>query len=400
MKWLFIDMNSYFASVEQHFRPELRGRAVAVVPVESDFTSVIASSYEAKRCGVKTGTRVGDAKRLCPGIELVRARPKLYVQVYHAILRSVDKCAPVHKVYSIDEWAIRLVGEEHRPEVARELGRKIKGQLLRDFGPALTCSIGIAPTRLLAKIASDLKKPDGLTVLSVDDLPDRVEHLLLDDLCGIGQGMVARLDAYGVRSVRELWELSRQQAIEAWGSVSGASWWAGFHGIDEPEAATKRKSMSHANVLAPEFRNERDAYGILVRLICRLGARLRNDGYFAGCLRVHVRDRRGGHWVDGIGLPCVQDTPTLLEKFGVIWGRRKLGAAPMKVGAEVGELVAAGQVSRPLFDEMEKPRRVSMAIDKVNQRWGAATIYFGSMHEYRHQMDDKIAFGRIPPVTQ
>jgi len=400
MNWLFIDMNSYFASVEQHFRPELRGRAVAVVPVESDYTSVIASSYEAKRCGVKTGTRVGDAKRMCPVIELVRARPKIYVQVHHAILRSVDKCAPVHKVYSIDEWAIRLVGEEHRPEVARELGRKIKGQLLRDFGPALTCSIGIAPTRLLAKIASDLKKPDGLTVLDVRDLPDRVEHLLLDDLCGIGQGMVARLDAYGVRGVRELWELSRQQAIEAWGSVSGASWWAGFHGIDEPEAATKRRSMSHANVLAPEFRNERDAYGILVRLICRLGARLRNDGYFAGCLRVHVRDRRGGHWADGIGLPCVQDTQTLLEKFGVIWGRRKLGAAPMKVGAEVGELAPAGQVSRPLFDEMEKPRRVSMAIDKVNQRWGAATIYFGSMHGYRHQMDDKIAFGRIPPVTQ
>jgi hypothetical protein len=96
----------------------------------------------------------------------------------------------------------------------------------------------------------------------------------------------------------------------------------------------------------------------------------------------------------------VQDTPTLLEKFGVIWGRRKLGAAPMKVGAEVGELAPAGQVSRPLFDELEKPRRVSMAIDKVNQRWGAATIYFGSMHGYRHQMDDKIAFGRIPPVTQ
>jgi DNA polymerase-4 len=96
MKWLFIDMNSYFASVEQHFRPELRWRAVAVVPVESDFTSVIASSYEAKRCGVKTGTRVGDAKRMCPGIELVRARPKIYVQVHHAILRSVDKCAPVH----------------------------------------------------------------------------------------------------------------------------------------------------------------------------------------------------------------------------------------------------------------------------------------------------------------
>jgi DNA polymerase IV len=401
MNWLFIDMNSYFASVEQQLEPKLRGRPVAVVPVESDYTSVIAASYEAKRHGVKTGTRVGDAKRLCPGIVLVQARPKIYVETHHAILRSVDKCAPVHKVYSIDEWAIRLVGEERKPAVAIELGKQIKRQLLADVGPYLTCSIGIATTRLLAKIASDLKKPDGLTVLDVADLPDRLDHFSLDDLCGIGHGMVARLDAHGIRSVRELWGISKQRAIEVWGSVSGASWWAGFHGYDEPEAATRRRSMSHANVLGPQFRNEQDAYGILVRLLCRLGARLRGDGYFAQYLRAHVKDVRGGHWSEGVGLPCVQDTPTLLRKFEMLWRQRGLGgSAPLKVGVEVAELVPAAQVSQALFDEIEKPRRVSLAIDKINRNWGASTIYFGSMHEYRHRMDDKIAFGRIPPTTQ
>ena len=399
MNWLFIDMNSYFASVEQHHRPELRGRPVAVVPVESDYTSVIASSVQAKRCGVKTGTKVGDAKRLCPGIELVLARPKLYVQVHHALLRSVDKCAPIHKVYSIDEWSIRLTGAEQKVEVASELGRKIKRQVLQDFSPYLTCSIGVAPTRLLAKIASDLKKPDGLTVLGVEDLPDRLENFSLDDLCGIGHGMLKRLDAFGLRTVAELWAISKRQAIEVWGSVGGASWWSGFHGIDEPEAASRRRSMSHENVLAPEFRNERDAYGILVRLVCRLGARLRADGYFAQYLRVNLKDVRGGYWSDGIGLPCVQDTPTLLEKFRGLWERRVLGGAPMKVGADVSELSPASQVSPTLFDELERPRRVSMAIDKINQHWGASTIYFGSMHEYRHRMDDKIAFGRIPSET-
>ena len=160
MNWLFIDMNSYFASVEQHLRPEFRGRSVAVIPVESENTCVIAASHEAKRFGVKTGTRVSDARQMCPGIVLVKARPDLYVKVHHAILRSVDKCAPVHKVYSIDEWAIRLQGREQKPEVAVALGTQIKRQLLQDFSPWLTCSIGIAPTRLLAKIASDLQKPD------------------------------------------------------------------------------------------------------------------------------------------------------------------------------------------------------------------------------------------------
>jgi len=397
MNWMLTDMNSYFASVEQHFRPELRNRAIGVVPVESEHTCVIAASYNAKREGVKVGTRVGDARRLCPGIVLVQARPKLYVQVHHAILRSVDKCAPIHKVYSIDEWAIQLIGGQRDTECAVALARQMKRQILDDFSPWLTCSIGIAPTRLLAKIGSDLKKPDGLTVLNADDLPGRIDHLSLDDLCGIGNGMLGRLKIHGIHSVRELWAISKQRAIEVWGSTSGASWWSGFHGFDEPEIPTRRRSMSHANVLSPDFRNDRDAYGILVRLVCRLGARLRDGGYFAQTLRVSLQYVRGHHWRQEITLPCVQDTPALLHQLEKLWHQRTLGGERiLKVGVEISDFVPASQVSQSLFDELERPRRVSHTIDKINQRWGAATVYFGSLHDYRHHMDDKIAFGRIP----
>ena len=400
MNWLLTDMNSYFASVEQHLRPELRGRAIGVVPVESDHTCVIAASVEAKRFGVKTGTRVGDAKRMCPQILLVRARPKIYVEMHHAILRSVDQCAPVHKVYSIDEWTIQLVGVQQKVEQAVALAHKIKRQIASDFSPWLKCSIGIAPTRLLAKLATDLHKPNGLIVLSPEDLPDRLEALTLDDLCGIGHGMLARLDAYGVHSIPELWALSRQQTIEAWGSAAGGDWWAGFHGIDEPELPTRRRSMSHASVLHPDLRNDRDAHGIMVRLLCRLGARLRHEAYCARTLRAHVKYLRGEPWNGEISLPSVQDTPALIEKFESLWRRRLPGMArPLKVGVEVADLVQASQVSHFLFDGMEKPRRVSHAIDKINQRWGTSAIYFGSIHGYRHPMEDKIAFGRIPPVT-
>ena len=400
-KWMFTDMNSYFASVEQHLRPELRGRRIAVIPVESENTCVIAASQDAKKCGVKTGTRVKEARQLCPGIVLVKARPDVYVKVHHKILRSIDLCAPIHKVYSIDEWAIRLVGKEQQRDTAIELGRHIKQQLLHDFSPWLTCSIGIAPTRLLAKIASDLKKPDGLTVLDPRELPDRLDHLALDDLCGIGHGMLVRLHARGIQSISDLWAISKQQAIGVWGSVSGGSWWAGFHGYDEPEQSTRRRSMSHANVLDPKFRNDAGAYGIMVRLLCRLGARLRQDGYFAQSLRVSLKNVRGNSWRKEIALPCVQDTPALLEKFQKLWQQRTPnGAPPIKVGVEVAGLVPAAQVPCSLYDEIEKPRRVSQALDKINQRWGASAIYFGSMHGFRHPMDDKIAFGRIPPVIK
>src|SRR5882672_10099072 len=106
LNWMLIDMNAYFASVEQHLRPELRGRMVGVVPVESEGTCIIAASADAKRLGVRVGTRVREARQLCPEIVLVRARPALYVKIHQAVGRSIDRCAPVHKVYSIDEWAI------------------------------------------------------------------------------------------------------------------------------------------------------------------------------------------------------------------------------------------------------------------------------------------------------
>ncbi len=109
-------------------------------------------------------------------------------------------------------------------------------------------------------------------------------------------------------------------------------------------------------------------------------------------------------WSHEAALPCVQDTPTLLHVFQRLWQQRTLSPHfpfhPLKVGVEVGGLVPAAQVSDSLFDELEKPRRVSQAIDKINQRWGASTIYFGSMQRFRHHMDDKIAFGRIPPETK
>ena len=397
MQWMFIDMNSYFASVEQHFRPELRGRPVAVVPVASEHTCVIAGSQEAKRCGIKTGTPVWEARQKCPGILFIQARPKLYVQTHHAILRSVDACAPVHKVYSIDEWAIRLLGREKIPEEAIGLARRIKEQLLHDFGSCLTCSIGIAPTRLLGKIASDLQKPDGLTVLDPAELPGRIEHLALRDLCGIGHGIDERLQKQGIHTIRKLWELTRRESIAIWGSVSGGQWWDGFHGVDEPEIPTRRGSMSHANVLDPKFRTEEGAFGILARLTCRLSARLRHEGYLAQVFRVHISDVRGNTWSDEAPLASTDDTGTLLEQLQILWDRRlPRQAPPLKVGVDVSGLTLASQAAALLFDQMEKPRRLSQAVDAINQRWGAAAVYFAPIHDFRHHMDDKIAFGRIP----
>jgi DNA polymerase-4 len=397
MNWMWTDMNSYFASVEQMLRPELRGRPVGVVPVESEGTCVIAASSQAKRFGVKTGTKVPEARRLCPGMVFVRARPKQYVRTHHEILQCVERCVPICKVYSIDEWTIHLTGPDRLPEQARNLAIRIKQEMLREFGSELTCSIGIAPTRLLAKIASKLQKPDGLTLLSVDDLPGRLESVPLGSLYGIGVNMLARLERHGVRNIRELWEISRQQAIRVWGSVSGAHWWAGFHGEDEPEAPTRRRSMTHGNVLEPKFRNLEGAKGILIRLVCRLGQRLRQDGYLARTLQLSVRDPAGQAFHSSMHLPLVHDSPSLLWHFDKLW-EQFLSAPlrPFKVDVTVSDLAPVSHVPRSLFPADDKRQKVSATMDQINQRCGASTVYLGLMHDYRHEMEAKIAFGRIP----
>jgi DNA polymerase-4 len=127
LNWLFVDMNSFFASVEQDARPELRGLPVAIVPMMADTTCCLAASYEAKAFGVKTGTMVAEAKRMCPGLVLVEARHELYVEYHHRIVEAVESCLPVTAVLSVDEMACRLMGRERPLLAAMELGRKVKG---------------------------------------------------------------------------------------------------------------------------------------------------------------------------------------------------------------------------------------------------------------------------------
>jgi DNA polymerase-4 len=400
--WLFIDMDGFFASAEQHLCPHLRGKPVGVVPAMTSRTCVIASDYQAKKYGVKVGTPVKDAKQLCPGIVLVQARPDQYVELHHSITASIDRCVPVTRAYSIDEWAARLMGSERTVEVAERVGHRVREQILADHSEWLKCSIGIAPTRLLAKIACDLEKPGGFVVLGVEDLPDRLAHLEIDDLTGISKGIGTRLRQRGIATVRELWTLSRTQAREAWGSVVGEQWWAGFHGHDEPEQVTRRRSMGHSNVLEPRFRSEEGARKMLVRLTTRLGIRLRSEGYYANRIGISVRhgNDQPGFEAD-IALTQVNDTPSLLKAMQQLWDRRPARSpTPLGVGVTVYGLEDVARATPCLFTQDEPEDRLSGTLDIIQKRWGIGAAYFGAMHGCTHDMDQKIAFGRIPDLRR
>lgn len=399
--YLFLDMNAFFASVEQQLRPELRGKPVAVVPMLAETTCCIAASYEAKRYGIKTGTLVQDARLLCPRLELVEARPREYIRVHHQILQAVDSVLPVEAVLSIDELVCKLMGREKEPENALQLGRQVKEAIYRRVGGQLRCSVGLGPNRFLAKVAAEMHKPDGLTLLQPSDLPHRLYSLQLRDLPGIGPGMEQRLFKHGVTTVEGLYRLSALQIAQVWGSrVHGFAWWHRLRGADLPETPTRRRSLSHSHVLPPVFRSEAGARAVLTRLVHRAAARLRHEGYWAGSLALFLRFLDGGEkrkWDAYIRIQPSQDTLTLLRVALGLWQQKPEGT-PFKVGIALGSLTPELELSWPLFESEQKLVRLAQAMDKANSKYGPQALYFAGMHRTEQSAVTRIAFNRIPDL--
>jgi DNA polymerase-4 len=231
VQWLFLDLNAFFASCEQQEAPALRGKPVIVVQTLTD-SAAIAASYAAKAFGIKTGTVVREARRLCPAVIPVQANHRLYTKYHERILKAVDTCLPVDKVMSIDEMACRLMGTERQVEVARALALKVKRALHEQVGECLTCSIGIAPNVFLGKVGSDLQKPDGLVVITHDDLPDILLGLELQEIYGIGERMEERLHRAGIFTIAELWQASPMRLRRVWGGINGLLFHQMLHGVD------------------------------------------------------------------------------------------------------------------------------------------------------------------------
>ena len=194
LRYLFIDFDSFFASVEQQLQPRLRGCPVGIVPMAGvETTSCIAASYEAKAFGVKTGTLVREARHLCPGIRFVQADHARYVRFHERIKALIHQHLYVEAVLSIDEMYGKLPPHWQAPETATAKARDIKQALSDDLGPYVRASIGLAPNRFVAKLASKRDKPNGLVAIDRHDLPQALHVFDLDDITGIGQGMRRRL---------------------------------------------------------------------------------------------------------------------------------------------------------------------------------------------------------------
>lgn len=414
LRWLYLDLNSYFASVEQQLRPALRGRPVAVAPVMTDSTCAIAASYEAKAFGIRTGTPIHEAKRLCPDLVVVPARHDEYVRFHHAVIDAINHRLPVTKVCSIDEVACLLLDNENAPERAREIAQTLKQGIAEDVGPWLRSSIGIAPNRYLAKVASNFQKPDGLTVITAAELPDRLRPLPLRALPGIGARMEARLKAAGLASVSDLVDLTPNAMLRLWGGAPGARLWWRLHGMDFEDREQTGRSIGHSHVLPPALRQQDAARLACRRLVLKVGSRLRDKQMRAGMLVLGARfiDRR--RWSAAEKFAPTEDSRPLLAAFERLWAqmaRDTNGMPILKTGVTLLNLSAAQAEQPDLFDtpansdkplKQERNLKLWAALDAINAHYGKDAVRYGFSRE---MADDrftgtKIAFTRIPEISE
>src|ERR1035437_9804418 len=296
LRWLYVDFNSYFASVEQQLNPRLRGKPIAIIPVETDATCAIAASYEAKAFGIKTGTPIYEAKKMCPGLICVLAQHEHYVEFHERLLDEIDHHIPVTDVCSIDEMACRLMNNEISVARSTEIAQSIKAGIVKNIGEYVRCSIGIAPSKYLAKVATDMKKPDGLTILQPSNMQDRLLELQLRDLPGIGPNMEQRLNHAGIYDMKKLFSMQPKHMRAVWGSLWGEKMWYYLSGYEIPDQETTRSSIGHSHVLAPEMRPPAQAWHIARRLTVKATARLRRMDYYAGAFSVSIRLENGSRF--------------------------------------------------------------------------------------------------------
>jgi DNA polymerase-4 len=401
LRYLTVDFNSFFASVEQQERPELRGRPVAVVPVVAETTGCIAVSLEAKAAGLKRNVRVAEARRLCPEIEIVEARPETYIAYHRRLIEVIESCLHVVKVQSIDEVTCALTARFAPREEALAVAGRIKAAIRDRVGPALRCSIGLAPNWLLAKVASDLQKPDGLVALDDADIPARLLALEPEDICGIGSNLGRRLRAQGIDTVAKLYATPLAQMRGIWGGVVGERMFRLLHGEDLPFLTEESSSLGHGHVLPPKLRHPEAALAVLHRLLQKAAMRLRHGGRHASGLQVSVEYTDGAAWSEHVRLTETRDTRELTQALNGLWAKRprdRPARAPLRLGVQLTGLIESGLHTPDLFAQ-EKERahdRLYAAVDRLNRVLGKNTVYFGGAHGATRHAPMRIAFTRIP----
>lgn len=384
---LHLDMDAFFASVEEKLNPRLRGKPLCVGG-ELDRRGVVSSAnYAARPFGIRAGMPIAEARRLCPHAVFVEGNPQKYVHISLQVLETLKSFTPAVEPFSIDEAFLDLTqihypgrphAEERDPaallDSAIPVANAIQRAVVRRVG--LTATIGVAPNKYIAKMASGIRKPQGLTVLTVGRYREHFWSRGVEELWGIGEKTKEALGKLGIRTIAQLARFPRELLTYHFG-LNGERMQEAALGQDENPVVpyyegVPVKSMGH-EVTLPEDVSDRDSlHSQLLRLSDMVGRRLRQDGYLGRIVAVKFRDVKFRTTIRQRALPAVVDDEHSIYKTAVaLLDEHWNGRALRLIGVSVSGLVSAeGLYQHRLFDGEEHRRKMLEAVDSLRDRFG------------------------------
>jgi len=379
---MHLDMDAFFASVEQVVNPELRGRAIAVTGAAKR-TVVTTASYEARAFGVKTGMNRFEAKRQCPHILFISGDNRKYMDVSTRIMNIIKSFSPLVEVYSVDEAFIDISGLGGLLGGPLEIGRAMKERIKAETG--LACSVGIAPNKLMAKLASNFDKPDGLTLIRACDVEGHIRDLPVGKLWGIGPNISARLAVMGIKTCAELGRAPAGILKTKFGIIGERLGAMGRGQYEDPVSPAGAddcvKSIGHSMTL-PEDVWEKDAIRMyLLKLSEMVCARARRHGLrgWTVCLTLRypdfytfTRQRRMSR--------ATNDTHALYRAAKRLISSMRLKAPLRLIGVSLKGIVE-GARQLPLFTDEARRERLLMAMDEINGRFGHSALTWSALLE-------------------
>jgi len=386
---LHIDFNSFFATVEQQANPRLRGKPIGVTGGDRMERTVIgAASIEAKHFGVKTGMHLYDAKRLCPEIILVRGDSDKYLEVTKKFLNIIKDYSPYVEMFSIDEVFIELknaaVGNS-----ALGVALIIKNRIREEIGEWMRVSIGISYNKLMAKLASNLQKPDGLVVISNQKQAIQIlDQIELNEICGIGLRIKKRLNNMGVFSFKDL-RLVPLKALLASFKSYGQTLYNMSRGIDNRPILPffekeEVKSIGHRHTLSHDTNDQEEIKQLLLKLTELVARRLRAKKLVGRTVSVWYRNSLkvdGGFTGDGMQMtmPYTSDGIEIFRASWKIFHSIWTGDKIRMVGVSISNLKPQNPQNLSLLPETIREEVIIKALDKINDKFGEFTLQRGTL---------------------
>jgi len=401
---MYLDMNSYFASCEQQRHPELRGLPVGVLTYDSPNASVIAASAEAKKFGVKTGMRLGDCRLLCPHIIPVTTHPAWYRQVHVDVITILKSYCDDVLVKSIDEAVANFTTYRRVYKDLPAVARLIKADIAAKYD-YLKCSIGIAPNSFLAKLGTELQKPDGLIQITPENIDGYLATLKLTDLPGIASRNERRLQMIGIRTPLEMRHASPALLRKAFGGIVGDYWHRRLHFGEVDMYSNDLRTMSTMRTVSRPQRESRQALeSMLISLCTRLEQRMVKGAIFCTQVSFFIRYLDGTGWDTAIKLADpVQDAMELRsyiqEKISAFQQQQHIETVftnkVQSLGIAIQSFVSDKVLQYSLFDNKIKKDLLRKTMYSIKDKYGKNTVRKGSELFEPHVMKDAIGFGSV-----